>query len=100
MALAAYCVCSRASVLVLQVGNGANMKLVVNMMMGTMMTTLAEGLALTQKAGLQQKQMLEVLGLGAIAAPMYSMKVCYISFRFALCASAAVSAASRVCLSW
>ena len=58
-----------------QVGNGANMKLVVNMMMGTMMTTLAEGLALTDKAGLQQKQLLEVLGLGVMACPMYSMKV-------------------------
>ena len=51
------------------------MKLVVNMMMGTMMTTLAEGLALTDKAGLQQKQLLEVLGLGVMACPMYSMKV-------------------------
>ena len=51
------------------------MKLVVNMMMGTMMTTLAEGLTLTQRAGLEQKQLLEVLGLGVMAAPMYSMKV-------------------------
>lgn len=51
------------------------MKLIVNMMMGTMMTTLAEGLTLTQKADLDQKQLLEVLGLGVMAAPMYQMKV-------------------------
>ena len=65
----------KADVAAVQVGNGANMKLVVNMMMGTMMTTLAEGLTLTQRAGLEQKQLLEVLGLGVMAAPMYSMKV-------------------------
>ncbi len=58
-----------------QVGKGANMKLVVNMMMGTMMTTLAEGLTLTNKAGLSQDQLLEVLSLGVMAAPMFKMKV-------------------------
>ena len=51
------------------------MKLVVNMMMGTMMTTLAEGLTLTNKAGLSQDQLLEVLSLGVMAAPMFKMKV-------------------------
>ena len=56
-------------------GNGANMKLVVNMMMGTMMTALAEGLNLADKSGLSQGQLLEVLGLGAMACPMFKMKV-------------------------
>ena len=58
-----------------QVGNGANMKLVVNMMMGAMMTTLGEGLTLAQKSGLSQTQLLEVLGLGVMANPMFNMKV-------------------------
>ncbi len=59
-----------------QVGNGANMKLVVNMAMGTMMTTLAESLTLADKSGLSQEQLLEVLGLGVMANPMFKMKVC------------------------
>ena len=58
-----------------QVGKGANMKLVVNMMMGTMMTTLAEGLTLAEKADLDQKQLIEVLGLGVMNCPLYAMKV-------------------------
>lgn len=51
------------------------MKLVVNMMMGTMMTTLAEGLTLAQKADLDQKQLVEVLGLGVMNCPLFAMKV-------------------------
>lgn len=51
------------------------MKLVVNMMMGTMMTTLAEGLTLAQKADLDQAQLIEVLGLGFMNCPLYAMKV-------------------------
>lgn len=54
------------------------MKLVVNMMMGTMMTTLAEGLTLAQKADLDQKQLVEVLGLGVMNCPLYAMKVSFI----------------------
>lgn len=57
-----------------EVGNGANMKLVVNMTMGTMMTTLAESLTLADKSGLSQEQLLEVLGLGVMANPMFKMK--------------------------
>lgn len=57
-----------------EVGNGANMKLVVNMVMGTMMTTLGEGLTLAQKSGLSQEQLIEVLGLGVMANGMFSMK--------------------------
>ena len=44
----------------LQVGNGANMKLVVNMVMGTLMASFAEGLAFTEKAGLSQQDFIEV----------------------------------------
>ena len=52
------------------------MKLVVNMAMGTMMATLAESLTLADKSGLSQEQLLEVLGLGVMANPMFKMKVC------------------------
>ncbi|CAN0878045.1 Glyoxylate/succinic semialdehyde reductase 2, chloroplastic [Linum grandiflorum] len=56
------------------VGNGAAMKLVVNMMMGSMMATLAEGLMLSEKVGLDPNVLVEVLSQGAVSAPMYSMK--------------------------
>jgi glyoxylate/succinic semialdehyde reductase len=56
------------------VGSGANMKLVVNGVMGTMMAALAEGMALADGAGLDQKQLVEVLGLGAMACPMFALK--------------------------
>ncbi|GIL77665.1 hypothetical protein Vretimale_6780 [Volvox reticuliferus] len=55
-------------------GAGANMKLVVNMVMGAMMTSFAEGLALADKVGLRQQDVIEVVGLGAIAAPMFALK--------------------------
>ncbi|GFR42250.1 hypothetical protein Agub_g3144 [Astrephomene gubernaculifera] len=57
-----------------QEGAGANMKLVVNMVMGSMMTSFAEGLALADKVGLRQQDVIEVVGLGAIAAPMFALK--------------------------
>ncbi|KAL3145051.1 hypothetical protein ABBQ32_003540 [Trebouxia sp. C0010 RCD-2024] len=68
-------VMGKAQFLLGEVGKGANMKLVVNMMMGTMMTTLAEGLTLAQKADLDQKQLVEVLGLGVMNCPLFAMKV-------------------------
>ncbi|MED6125469.1 Glyoxylate/succinic semialdehyde reductase 2, chloroplastic [Stylosanthes scabra] len=56
------------------VGNGAAMKLVVNMIMGSMMASFSEGLLLSQKVGLDPKVLVEVVSQGAISAPMYSMK--------------------------
>ncbi|XP_024361826.1 glyoxylate/succinic semialdehyde reductase 1 [Physcomitrium patens] len=56
------------------VGSGAKMKLVVNMIMGSMMTAFSEGLALADKAGLSQQTLLEVLELGAIGNPMFKLK--------------------------
>jgi glyoxylate/succinic semialdehyde reductase len=50
------------------------MKLVVNMVMGGMMASFCEGMALAEAAGLQQSDLLEVLELGAIANPMFKMK--------------------------
>jgi len=42
---------------------------------GTMMASLAEALALAEHAGLSQDELLEVLSLGAMANPMFKLKV-------------------------
>jgi glyoxylate/succinic semialdehyde reductase len=55
-------------------GNGARMKLIVNMVMGGMMTVFCEGLALAAKAGLESADLLDVIDSGAIANPMFKMK--------------------------
>lgn len=57
-----------------EAGNGANMKLVINMVMGEMMAALCEGLALGGKAGLAQADILDVLDAGALANPMFRLK--------------------------
>ncbi|KAF3616805.1 Glyoxylate/succinic semialdehyde reductase 2, chloroplastic, partial [Capsicum annuum] len=56
------------------VGNGAKMKLVVNMVMGSMMNAFSEGIVLADKSGLDPHTLLDVLDLGAIANPMFKMK--------------------------
>ncbi|KAF7125009.1 hypothetical protein RHSIM_Rhsim12G0207300 [Rhododendron simsii] len=56
------------------VGNGAAMKLVVNMIMGSMMASFSEGLLLCERVGLDPKVLVEVVSQGAISAPMFSMK--------------------------
>ncbi|XP_038705972.1 glyoxylate/succinic semialdehyde reductase 2, chloroplastic isoform X2 [Tripterygium wilfordii] len=56
------------------VGNGAAMKLVVNMIMGSMMASFSEGLLLSEKVGLDPNVLVEVVSQGAISAPMYSVK--------------------------
>ncbi|CAN1286559.1 Glyoxylate/succinic semialdehyde reductase 2, chloroplastic [Linum perenne] len=78
------------------VGNGAAMKLVVNMMMGSMMATFAEGLLLSEKVGLDPKVLVEVLSQGAINAPMYSMKGPSMDMRLALGLAESVSQATPV----
>lgn len=57
-----------------EVGSGTRMKLVVNMVMGTMMCAFSEGLHLCGSSGLDPAQLLEVLDLGAIANPMFKLK--------------------------
>lgn len=68
-------VMGKASFFLGDVGAGAHMKLVVNMMLGSLMASFAEGLALAEAAGLSQQDFLEVVKMGAIAAPMFSLKV-------------------------
>jgi 3-hydroxyisobutyrate dehydrogenase-like beta-hydroxyacid dehydrogenase len=57
-----------------ETGKGAKMKLVINMIMGTMMTAFGEGLSLGEKAGLSMTDIIEVLDQGAIANPMFRLK--------------------------
>lgn len=56
------------------VGKGAEMKIVVNMVMGGMMAAFCEGLALGGKAGLALTDILDVIGAGAMANPMFALK--------------------------
>ncbi|GMH03765.1 hypothetical protein Nepgr_005604 [Nepenthes gracilis] len=56
------------------VGNGAAMKLVVNMIMGSMMASFSEGMLLSEKVGLDPSVLIEVISGGAIGAPMFSTK--------------------------
>jgi len=53
-----------------EVGNASKMNLVLQLMGGVTLSGLAEGMALADRAGLQQKDVLEVLGLTSLASPM------------------------------
>jgi 3-hydroxyisobutyrate dehydrogenase-like beta-hydroxyacid dehydrogenase len=57
-----------------KVGQGARMKLVVNMIMGGMMAAFGEGMALAEKSGLSGEQVLDILDAGAMANPMFRIK--------------------------
>ncbi len=73
-AAAAFEVMGKKSFFLGDVGQGARMKLVVNLIMGGMMTAFCEGMALGGKAGLDGRQILEVLDEGALANPMFRVK--------------------------
>jgi len=57
-----------------EVGYGTRAKLVVNSLMGTMVAAFGEGLALAENVGLDPSKMIEVIGQGAIASPVYALK--------------------------
>ncbi|XP_019259347.1 PREDICTED: glyoxylate/succinic semialdehyde reductase 2, chloroplastic-like [Nicotiana attenuata] len=57
-----------------EVGYRAAMKLVVNMVMGSMMASFSEGSVLSEKVGLDPSVLVEVISQGAISAPMYATK--------------------------
>ncbi len=57
-----------------EVGNGARMKLANNLVMGGMIASFAEGMALASQSGLDLAQLLEVLDAGALANPMFRLK--------------------------
>lgn len=56
------------------IGQGTDMKLVINLMLGGMMALLAEGLAVSEVLGLAGERVLEALDNGALAALMYQVK--------------------------
>lgn len=57
-----------------ETGQAARMKLVVNMIMGGMMTAFSEGLHLAVQGGLDISELLDVLAAGALANPMFAGK--------------------------
>mmetsp|Transcript_6877 Transcript_6877/g.20916 ORF Transcript_6877/g.20916 Transcript_6877/m.20916 type:complete len:335 (+) Transcript_6877:195-1199(+) len=57
-----------------ETGAGTRMKLVVNMVMGSMVAALSEGVVLAENTGLSTETLLEVLDLGAMANPMFKLK--------------------------
>ncbi|EPS61027.1 succinic semialdehyde reductase isofom1, partial [Genlisea aurea] len=73
-ALPAFDVLGKKSFYLGEVGGGAKMKLIVNMVMGSMMNALSEGLHLGDKSGLNPQTVLDVLDLGTMANPMFKLK--------------------------
>lgn len=57
-----------------ETGFGAKMKIVINMIMGTMMAGFTEGISLGEKSGLKKSDILDILDQGAIANPMFRLK--------------------------
>ena len=53
-----------------EVGNASKMNLVVQLMAGVTLAGLAEGMALADRAGLQQKDVLEIMELTSLACPL------------------------------
>lgn len=53
-----------------KVGLGTNMKLCVNMTLGSQLAALAEGVALCEAAGLSSESFVEVLKQGALSSPL------------------------------
>lgn len=56
-------------------GMGTTMKLVVNTLLGLGMQALAEAFSLGEKAGLDKKQLIDVLGQTVVLAPAISIKL-------------------------
>ncbi|XP_064107169.1 cytokine-like nuclear factor N-PAC [Macrobrachium nipponense] len=53
-----------------EVGNASKMNLVLQVMAGVTLAGLAEGMALADRAGLQQKDVMEIMELTALACPL------------------------------
>jgi len=57
-----------------ETGSAAKMKLVTNMLMGSVLAGLAESLALAEKVGLEQDEVLQILELSPVACPFIKTK--------------------------
>ncbi|XP_076340319.1 uncharacterized protein LOC143240936 isoform X2 [Tachypleus tridentatus] len=56
------------------IGNASKSNLILNMILGTTVGSLAEAMALTDRAGLSQKDLLEILELGSLSCPAVTEK--------------------------
>jgi len=56
------------------VGNASKMNMVMQLLQGVGMATLAEGMALADRAGLQQRDVMEILSLTSMACPLFLEK--------------------------
>ncbi|KAG1714688.1 putative oxidoreductase GLYR1 [Nymphon striatum] len=57
-----------------EIGNASKMNLIVNLILGTTMAGLAEGMALADRAGLMQKDLLEILEQSSLSCPIFTEK--------------------------
>ena len=55
-------------------GAATRMKLIVNMVMGSVVASLAEAMAMAEKVGLDQEDVAEVLSLGSLNCPTIAHK--------------------------
>ena len=73
-ALPAFEIMGKMSPYLGEVGQGAKMKLVVNMILGGMLSIFCEGLSLGLKADLDGQQLLDIIDAGAMKSPMFKAK--------------------------
>ncbi|MCD6525610.1 MAG: NAD(P)-dependent oxidoreductase [Desulfuromonas sp.] len=70
----AFEVMGKKSMFLGEIGAAAGMKLAVNMMMGSMTAVFSEALTLVESCGLAGEDLLDILGAGALACPMFQGK--------------------------
>lgn len=73
-ALPAFEIMGKMSPYLGEIGQGAKMKLVVNMIMGGMLSIFSEGMSLGLKANLDGQQLLDIIDAGAMANTMFKVK--------------------------
>jgi len=64
----------KARMLLGPAGAGANAKLVINTLLGTLAASLAEAMAVGEAAGLAPADLLRIVSLSAVACPMFALK--------------------------
>jgi 3-hydroxyisobutyrate dehydrogenase-like beta-hydroxyacid dehydrogenase len=57
-----------------EVGYGTRMKLVINMLLGSMMASFAEALAFGRRMGLEFEAILQTITAGALGSPLFKIK--------------------------
>ena len=57
-----------------EVGSASKMNLVLQLMMGVAVAGVAEGMALADRAGLQQRDVLEIFELTSLSSPLLMEK--------------------------